>query len=92
VLFLRKYTLKRVVVHAEDQRKVATNVDVEKGTALENASEREGESAAIAGVLEDDSSVRPATSSNESKFGSTKEDSWYKDVAILLEIGHAYPR
>ncbi len=65
-----------MVVHAEDQRKVSTNVDVEKGTTLEN--EREGErakSAAIAGVLEDDSSVRPATSSNESKFGSTKEDS-----------------
>ena len=64
-----------MIVHAEDQRKVVTNADVEKGTALENATEREGESAAIAGVFEDDSSVRPATSSNESKFGSTKEDS-----------------
>ena len=41
VLFLRKYTLVRTIVHAEDKGKENGSADLEKGTGSEEAGEKE---------------------------------------------------
>ena len=41
VLFLRKYTLVRTVVHAEDKEKENASADLEKGPGSEGAGESE---------------------------------------------------
>jgi hypothetical protein len=41
VLFLRKYTLVRTIVHAEDKEKENASADLEKGAGSEETGERE---------------------------------------------------
>ncbi|KDR73516.1 hypothetical protein GALMADRAFT_614600 [Galerina marginata CBS 339.88] len=85
VLFLRNYTLKRTVVHAEEKDKAA-EADVEKGPVEEDVA-TQADSEKNEKALErdsmvteekkgemDDVTVRPTTSSAESKTGSNKEE------------------
>jgi len=78
VLFLRRYTLKRTFVHAEDQKTASGAGDLEKGS-VGDAAGVEGNEAAIGAVPMTDARVKvsskSATSSDGTKDGSTKENS-----------------
>ena len=78
MLFLRRYTLKRTFVHAEEQKTSNGAGDLEKGSGGDAAEVEENE-AAIGAVPMTGASVNitgeSATSSDEPKDGSTKENS-----------------
>lgn len=64
MLFLRRYTLKRIYVHASDQKTADGADDLEKGSGG-NGAEVEGNEAAIP-VSNDDKTIgKSATSSDE---------------------------
>ena len=52
VLFLRKYTLARTIVHAEDMGKENASADLERGTGSEETGEKEEEIVNEGGSLE----------------------------------------